>query len=270
MIADALRRIESKTKYSQFIEVLKDEFEFSSRTAGAVLETAREVFHLDKVDPTLLGEKGKMVRTLVSDRAKHGPPMKDLPKVEVVLTLHNGSEDKDIRHVQGKKALRQHRILRMIDECKEQGGSLSQEDLADILKVSTRTIRRDIKELKEDGLMVATRGVTHDIGPSISHKTKIVKFYLEGRTYTEISQMSRHSPFSIKRYIKNFRQVIFLHNKGLTIKEIAYSIGISPRLVKEYLKLYSEYNTFEYKYRIIDLLSIVTPQDSTKDRKKGG
>lgn len=266
MAASALKRIESKTKFSQFIQILKEEFEFSPRTATAVLEAGREIFHLDKVDSTFWGEKGKEVRTVVSNKARHGPPMEELPKVEVVLTSNGGEEDKEIRRRQGNKALRQHRILRMTDECREQGGNLSQEDLADILKVNPRTIQRDIKELKKAEFTVPTRGIVGDIGPSISHKTRIVKLYLEGKTYTETSRISRHSPYSIKRYIESFIQVVFLHKKGLKMREINYSIGISPRLIKEYLELYVRYNIPEYKDRIKDLLLTM---DSKENLKKG-
>lgn len=265
MEAEALKRIELKTRDSQFIQVLKRDFEFSPRTARAIMEEAREIYNLDRIDPSFLGEEGKVVRIVVSKEASHGPPIDELSKVEVVLTLDGGTEDDRVRREQGNKALRQHRILRMADECIEQGGSLTQEDLADILEVCPRTIRRDIEELKEKGFTVPTRGVTNDIGPSISHKTKIVKFYLERKTYTEIGHLSCHSPFSIKRYIKSFRQVIFLHRKGLSSKEIAYSADISKSLVEEYLELYREYNIPEYRDRLIDLLTI-KPSRS----KKGG
>lgn len=256
MGANTLKRIETKTRFFHFLQVLKDEFELSPRTASAILEVARDIFQLNKVDSSLLGNKGKVIRTVVSSTAKHGPPMEDLPKIEVVLTLNGGKEDEDVRRRQGNKALRQHRILRMVDECGDQGGSLSEEDLADILKVSSRTIRRDIKDLKEAGFIVATRGIIHDIGPSISHKTKIVKLYLESKTYSEISLISRHSPYSIKRYIKSFTRIIFLYKKGFKISGIRYCTGISARTIKEYLDLYRECIKSEYRDRIRDLLTI--------------
>lgn len=267
MSTTALGRIESKTKHAQFVQILESEFEFSPRTARAIMETAKENYNLDKIDPALLGKKGQVVVTVVSSKAKHGPRLQELPMVEVVLTRYAGQEDEEIMRRQGNSALRQHQILRMIDECREQGGTLTQEDIANILKVNTRTIRRDIKALREAGFIVPTRGITHDIGPSISHKTKIIQLYLERKTYSEISRISRHSPASIKRYLKNFGQVVFLQNRGLTTKEIAYSIGISARLAKEYLELYIRYNTPEYHDRIIDLISTVNPQPRDEGKK---
>lgn len=265
MEAQALKRIESKTRSSQLIQVLEKEFEFSPRTARAVMEEAREIYKLDSIDLSFLRKKGKIARIVISKGANHGPPIDELPKVEVFLTLNGGIEDDIVQRKQGNRALRQHRILRMTDECENQGGSLSQEDLADILKVCPRTIRRDIKELKKQGFVVLTRGIINDIGPSVSHKTRIVRLYLERKTYTEISLISRHSTFSIERYLKNFKQVVFLHRKGLSLKEIAYSADISKKLAKEYLDLYNEFNTPQYQDRLIDLLTVRT----INSKKKG-
>lgn len=270
MLITAIDRIKSKTKYSQFIQILQTEFEIAPRTAMAITETAKEIFNLDNIDPNLLGEKGKLVTTVISSKAKHGPRLKELPMVEVTLTLNKCQDDEEIRRIQGKKALRQHQILRMLDECLEQGGTLTQEDLADIIKCDPRTIRRDIKQLRKNGFSVPTRGIVKDIGPSVSHKTKIVELYLERKTYTEISRISKHSPSSIKRYLKHFSQVVLLKSKKLSTKEIAYTIGISNRLVKEYIELYLRYNSSEYEDRINNLISISVPPTSSEDEVKKG
>ena len=74
----------------------------------------------------------------------------------------------------------------MTEEALEQDGVLTQSDLADILEVSSKTIKRDINDLREKDFEVTTRGVYQDIGPGISYKTKIIKLYLEYNTYSEI------------------------------------------------------------------------------------
>ena len=267
--ADIVRRIKTKTKDSQFMQMLKKEFEFPPRTARAVLEAAKEMYDLDKIDPELLGEKGKIMRVVISDKAKHGPVLGELPKIEVILTLNNGSGAAEIRRRQGAKALRQRQMPRMTEECVEQGGLLSQEDLGDILKVSSRTIRRDIQELRKAGFMVRTRGVMKDIGPAISHKAKIIKLYLEGKTYSEISRWSRHSITAIDRYIKSFKQTVFLKSKGLTNANISYSIGLSSKVVSEYVSLYLERNTPENRERLLDICTINKNNRDYDERKKG-
>jgi hypothetical protein len=81
MEAQALKRIESRTRSSQFIQVLKKEFEFSPRTARAVMEEAKEIYKLDKIDLLFLRKKGKIARIVISKEANHGPPIDELSKI---------------------------------------------------------------------------------------------------------------------------------------------------------------------------------------------
>ena len=64
---------------------------------------------------------------------------------------------------------------------KDQGAYLTQEDLSKILGSDVRTIRRDIYELKKQDIIVPTRGQQKDIGPTITHREKAVKLFLEGK-----------------------------------------------------------------------------------------
>jgi DeoR/GlpR family transcriptional regulator of sugar metabolism len=66
---------------------------------------------------------------------------------------------------EGTSGLRKHKILRMSSEALDQDGLLTQEDLAVLLCGSRRTIRRDVKELKQQEIDVLTRGTLQDIGP---------------------------------------------------------------------------------------------------------
>jgi DeoR/GlpR family transcriptional regulator of sugar metabolism len=92
----------------------------------------------------------------------------------------------------GTPGLREVQICRMAEEALDQGGVLTQEDLADILQVDVRTVRRTIRQLQERSVRVQTRGLYHDIGPSISHKAWIVGLHLEYKTYSEIARTARH------------------------------------------------------------------------------
>jgi len=69
------------------------------------------------------------------------PRLRELPKVTVALKVDAGAEDQEICRQHGAQGLREVQICRMTEETIEQGGLLTQEDLADILKVDARTIR---------------------------------------------------------------------------------------------------------------------------------
>ena len=149
--------------------------------------------------------------------------------------------------IQGFQSLRQLRILRLTDESYVQGGLLTQEDLGRLLQVSSRTIRNDIHELQRDGNVVHTRGYDHDIGRGISHKSRIIDLYLSGLTYAEIMRRTRHSAFSIKRYVYSFSRLLLLLSHDMSdISEISRLLHQSERLTKEYLAIFNKHKSGDH------------------------
>jgi hypothetical protein len=108
-----------------------------------------------------------------------GKRLTEIKSVPVHLTFHDRN-DMSILTEKGASGLRKHKILRMASEALDQYGLLTQEDLAVLLCSSRRTIRRDVKELKQQGIDVPTRGTLQDIGPRVTHKSMVVKMWLEG------------------------------------------------------------------------------------------
>jgi hypothetical protein len=262
-------RIQAKTRDSQLFEIFINQFEFSPKTAKAAINTAKEIYEVHRFDLNKMCDTGKTIRQVVSIKAKHGPRLRELPKTTVVLTVDAGAEDQEVFRKYSSNGLREVQICRMTEEAIEQGGILTQEDLADTLQVDVRTIRRTIKQLRDRGVRVQTRGLYHDIGPSISHKVWIVGLYLEYKTYSEIARITRHSTGSIKRYINDFTRVIMCIRKGLSPTETAHIAGISERLIKEYTELYLRYNNPEYVDRLQDLIVKASPEFTTNDQKGG-
>jgi len=131
--------------------------------------------------------------------------------------------------------------MRMSEEAKEQGGCLTQEDLGVILDSDVRTIRSDIKALKEKGLVVPTRGQQCDIGPTVTHKVKAVELFLEGKEPLEIARAIKHSLKAVERYIDNFCRVIYCCGKGNHPVQIALITGLSNKVVTDYLALSESY-----------------------------
>jgi len=262
-------RIQAKTRDGQLYEIFVKQFEFSPKTAEAAINVVKEIYELHRFDPNRMCATGQVIRQVISVNAKHGPRLREIPKVNVRLTVDAGVDDQEVFRQHGTHGLREVQICRMTDEAVEQGGILTQEDLADILQVDVRTIRRTIKRLRERGMKIQTRGFYHDIGPSISHKAWIVRLYLEYKTYSEIARATRHSTTSIKRYIMDFARVVLCLRKGLSIPEIVHIVGISERLTKEYTELYLQYNTPEHAERLEDLVMKAAPEDVAWEEKRG-
>ncbi len=260
----------SKTPEGVFRSRLRDEFELSPALGKGILELAREC---------LFGEipqtPGKLLFWCASRRARHGLPLSEQEKKRVVLTLVDGSDDMAVLQDQGSSALRQLRVLRVTEEAYQQGGLLTQEDLAYLLHVSVRTIRNDVKALIRDGQTVHTRGYDHDIGRGGSHKSRIVELYLNGFTYDTIMRRTRHSAAAIRRYVTMFGRMLLLIEKGFTKPlDLCHLLQISPRLAEEYLALFEKYRDGDLwpsiYSELLDQLRALYPVAGEKKESAGG
>ncbi|HEY64617.1 MAG TPA: tetratricopeptide repeat protein, partial [Caldilineae bacterium] len=91
---------------------------------------------------------------LPRDNAPIGRPLRDDEWVEGTWT----AEAPEDATIPGKKARRQHRLLCLLREAAEQGAIPTVDDLATILEVSPKTIKRDLAALRQAGHDVRTRG----------------------------------------------------------------------------------------------------------------
>jgi biotin operon repressor len=172
-------------------------------------------------------------------KAPFGPPLTETDKVEITLTVEGG-DDTDVKAEQGIDKLRQGQILRLTEEALEQGGVLTQEDLARALQVHRRTIVRAVKALKAQGHYVQTRGMLKGVGRGQTHKVKIIELWLDRKGYDVIARWACHSPQAIKRYVSTFLRIVILHRRERPTPEIAFLTKSSDRLVEEYLKVYRD------------------------------
>jgi len=269
MVRREVERLAEKTAERQFLYEMEEDFELAPAASRAVLETAQQVLL-----PSLsLGEvrEGQMRVTVVSDHEPSGKPLSAMKKVSVVVTVDSGMEDLEVQRRFGVEGLRRVRLLRMSEEAVDQGGVLTQEDLARLLQTGVRTIRRDVVLLRGAGHWVPTRGVVQEIGRGQSHKAKIVEMYLQRMTYSEIVRKARHAPGSVKRYVETFGRVVVLWEKGVRdLGEIAYVVGVSPRLAREYLVLRERYDTPEYRDRLEEIARQVRRALSGAGEEKRG
>lgn len=232
------QRLALKTPEASLLHVLQEEFNLSPREAREVVTTACEILGLDR--PTSQVRPGQVRLVVASLAAPIGPPLQETDRVEVTLTVDAGVEDAEVLAQQGRLALRAGRILRLVDEALEQGGVLTEEDLARVLQVTRRTIERDVRQLQAAGHHVQTRGQVKGTGRGQTHKVKIIELWLERQSYDRIALWAHHSLQSIKRYVSTFLRVVTLHRQGHSASEIAFLVNASLRLVKDYLTLYEQ------------------------------
>lgn len=241
-----MERLRAKTPEQRFLQVLEQEFHYAPKVAQAVLEEAQAC---------LLGIPGLLrpgqVRVILTRYdAGHGRAVRDTPMTEVVWTVDAGLEDREVLQQHGRPALRQVRLQRLLDEALAQGAVATQEDLAQALHISLRTIKRDCIALQAQGVYLPTRGHLHGIGRGQTHKAQIVRLWLLGATYDQIARQTRHSLSAIQRYVQTFVRIVDLHRQGFSDSQIALLLSVGLPLVREYLAVYQQNATPECRERL--------------------
>jgi len=260
-------RLAVKTPAAAFLRVLQKEFDFSQRLAQEVLNAAQA----ELIDPARsdMVQPGQIRQVVASVNAPFGPPLADAEKVTVTLTVDAGAEDADVKMHQGAEAQRRGRLLRMVEEALEQGGVLTQEDLAQALGVTRRTVIRDVKALKAQGCLVHTRGQLKGVGRGQTHKVRIIELWLDREGYDKIARWVHHSPQAIKRYVSAFLRIVSLHEKGTPSAEIAFLTKTTPRLVADYLAVYQAAKQIPHRWeKLAEELSRVNPASYPSQAEK--
>lgn len=230
---ETVERLQQKTAQETLVERLKQDFDLPPMVARTLIKEITsqwESFYDEKQAP------GQLTYLAVSRDSPAGRKLNECRRVPVKLSLYT-SEDL-VAGQQDLATLRQQRLSRLVEEAYDQGGLLSHEDLACLLCSSAATIKRDVKQLRQQGCSVPTRGQVQDIGKGVSHKSQIVADYLAGYTFSEIERRRHHSIGAIRRYCQDFVRVVKLAHKGLTLAEIRQVAGLSERLAQEYLTLW--------------------------------
>lgn len=251
-----------KTNEQELFNNLKIDYGFSQALARSLVQLMHE--HIETNYGNLRGDS-QVVYHAVSVQEGPGKSIDHLRLVPVTLTISHPDDAKVLKE-QGVPGLRKHKLLRFANEAYDQGGLLIQEDLALLLTTGVRTIQRDMQEMRQQGIVVPTRGEIQDIGPTVSHKKKIIELYLKGYEYTEIEQRTRHTGESIKRYISGFSKVVLLSDQGYSVIQIRELTNSSEKVITEYLSLYETYKEIGS-----DRLTQINSFSIEKlDSKKGG
>jgi biotin operon repressor len=263
MEKDAIERLQAKSPEEAIIEQISHDFRLAPFMARTQFEQMRKYF---EEFYELKRDVGQMTFFALSGDVPPGRPIAESERVAITLTLDRPDDLEALRD--GVAALRRSKIQRLTREAQEQGALLTQEDLARLLCASCSTVKRDIAQLRAEGIDIPTRGQMKDIGKGISHKGQIVRDWLASYTFSEIKQRRRHSISSIERYCQSFQRVIRLYERGVSVADIRVGTGLSERLVKEYLALYEEAGADNAQ--IVQLLAEPGPETETPAKVKRG
>ncbi len=207
-------RLKIKTLSQQMQNIAVHGTGLSPWEAKGLVEAIEQVYF---ADPSLRqASEGQLKYSCLAINEPAGKKIQECRMVTVLLTLFDPKDRGQLgyRGKQASIALRQRRLTRITEQAREQGGLLSQEDLAEILMCDVRTIRRDIESLRQREIVVATRGQVRDIGPGVTHRGIAVRLWLEGKEPVEIARHINHSIAAVENYLEKFKRVAYLRGKS--------------------------------------------------------
>lgn len=240
---EVLERLESKTLDARFEEIVQQGLGCSPFEAQAVIEAVKEVYFPFFNEASPQAPPGKVTLLALGAEEPAGKSIKQCQKVTVCLTLHRGAEDDRLLLGQGPQGFRRARIAELCQEALSQGGLLTREDLAlRIFFVDVRTISRDLAFLRQSQpeQPIPLRGTVQDIGPVLTHRTRIVRLALEGKTTTQICAIMHHSPAAVANYLATFTRCAQLAERQMQAGQIAFLLRRGRGLIEQYLALLEE------------------------------
>ena len=113
-------------------------------------------------------QQGQITYQAIDIEEPPGKPLSLCRKVPVHLTVM-AEGDNQLWATEGPIAVRRVRVHRLVYEALLQGGALSQEDLACLLGVSLKTMKRIFAWHREQDERLPSRGEIQDLGRGVSH-----------------------------------------------------------------------------------------------------
>ena len=182
------------------------------------------------------------IATAEDDPPKRYRTAKETRTVPVILELStNDDVQARIDRVKPQSRLLA-KVLRLCRQAHEQGGVLSNSDLAELLSRDASSIGSLLANYeRENDCVVPRRATIHDVGTGVTHKRIICrKRYIEGKPSHIIGKETCHTRESVDRYLGMFSRVRQCRQEGLSKEQIAFTLNCSQTLVQEYFDIDDE------------------------------
>jgi len=258
-LRDRYSSIPKRNFRNSLIKLFEDEYKIlGSRKILELLADDIENLHKEFYpDKTGVGFGEIVFRTTADDgqRQSYGKRTEDYSSVTVILPLitesdierriyyKKGDRNSNYRHLESRDI---ETMVRLLKSAKSQGGLLSGAELSVLLNRSLSTIRKYLNAYQEKtGEILPLKGYVLDQGSKPTHKGIIVSLYEQGISPADIVLQTSHSQEAIDRYIKHYEQVKKLIKRGLDEEAIRSITGRSLKVVRQYIKLYHEFNDTE-------------------------
>lgn len=240
--------MQAKQLQSVLLQLFVDEFGYDNRVifAEAMIQRILETLEAFTKPRSVLKPGQLLWMAVANDGKKHtNQSMQEIPKVSVVLDLI--TEDDLQRLVDGEDFydMRRQRHARLLEQAFEQGGVLSQTDLACMTLVSPGRIAFDIDYFqKTEHRLLPYRGAIQDVGQTITHKLEAIRLFEEGHLEPDICRLlsPTHTLAAVENYVQRYKNVLKLLRRKFSPLEISGILSMSETLTIAYVEIACEHH----------------------------
>lgn len=134
-------------------------------------------------------------------------------------------------------------MARLVKSAYEQGGLLTGAELSVLLNRSLGAIGKYMKKYHEThNDILPTKGMILDQGSKPTHKGSIISLYEQGYAEPDISRQTNHTIAATSRYLKNYKRVKTLLEKGFNVMEMVRLTGMGRSTILQYRELVYYYH----------------------------
>jgi hypothetical protein len=134
-------------------------------------------------------------------------------------------------------------MARLVKSAYEQGGLLTGAELSVLLNRSLGVIGKYMKKYHETHKdILPTKGMILDQGSKPTHKGSIISLYEQGYAEPDISRQTNHTIAATSRYLKNYKRVKTLLEKGFSVIEMVRLTGMGRSTILQYRELVYYYH----------------------------
>jgi Protein of unknown function (DUF1670) len=132
-----------------------------------------------------------------------------------------------------------HKARRLCQQAYEQGGLLSNCDVAELLHASANYLGTLLAEHERcTNTVIPRRATLHDVGSGLTHKRIICwKRYAEGKDPQTVARETYHCLDAVDHYLGQYDRVRHCRLQGLTLEETAEALNCSTALVSQYVDI---------------------------------
>ena len=250
-------RYESIPKRSYFnaiVKLLEDEYKLVG-SHKVIMMIAEDIEQLHKefypeIERRSMGQIVWQTTAATEKKPSYGKRAEDYKVKTVILPLVTKEDiEQRMKSFYGKESYKKQEerdievMARLVKSAYEQGGILSGAELSVLINRSLTTIGRYIaKYHKTHKDILPTKGMILDQGSKPTHKASIINLYEQGYPEIDIARITNHTIESVGRYIKSYKNIKLLMEKGFNLMEMVRVSGMGRSTIIQYRELVELYH----------------------------